>query len=124
MQVGKTNLINVVQVITIISRFVSEDEDVNVSSSDLSRPDSYWKSISEDEDEEVVYKPLSTSSTSSKGKSKISLEGESSGSQKGGSQAMSEGEPSAAPEGESSATSSGESSATPQRGSTLLYDSP
>ncbi|XP_023755171.1 uncharacterized protein LOC111903651 [Lactuca sativa] len=90
------------------------------------------KSISEDEDEEVVYKPVSKSSASSKGKSKASLEGESSGSHKGGSSAASEGdpstasegEPSAAPEGESSTTSSGESSATPQGGPFLEHESP
>ncbi|XP_052625907.1 uncharacterized protein LOC128132935 [Lactuca sativa] len=86
--------------------------------------DSHWKSISEDEDEEFVYKPVSKSFASSKGKAKASLEGETSGSHKGGSPATSEGKPSAAPEGESSATSSGESSATRQRRPFLEHDSP
>ncbi|XP_052623263.1 uncharacterized protein LOC128128412 [Lactuca sativa] len=67
---------------------------VRINKAQMKTPtDSHWKSISEDEDEEVVYKPVSKPSNSSS--------------------VASEGEPSAAIEEESSATSSEKSSATP-----------
>lgn len=66
---------------------------INVSSRGSSRSVSGSKNTSKDEDEEVVYRPPSASSSLSKGKSPI----------------LSEGESSAIPEGESSAILEGES---------------
>ena len=74
--------------------YTSLFKSINVSSSGSSGSVSGLKKISEDQDEEVVYRSPSESSSSFTEKSPVS----------------SEGEPSATPEGESAATPQGESS--------------
>ena len=58
--------------------YTSLFKSINVSSSGSSGSVSGLKKISKDEDEEVVYRPLSASSSSFKGKSLVSSEWESS----------------------------------------------
>lgn len=83
--------------------YTSLFKSINVSSSGSSGSVSGLKNISEDEDEEVFYKPPSESPSSFKGKSPVSSERESSVMSEGESSAMPEGEFTTSPERESSA---------------------